>query len=203
MKKSIEIDIEVHREIESQRVDFEETQNDILRRIFGLSNVVGESGPASAPPQLHAKSGLSPIQDYQTPSFKPMPASKAPPASETELSIGQRIKEFHNRFSNQFFFNKPAVARDWQFAGVRLPEGTRLQKWYGGQKYEAEIRDGAIWFEGMSFQSPSAAAMAITGGSNVSGWNFWKYFDPKDGDWKKLSSLKSSLKEQDEETTKI
>lgn len=204
MKKSIEIDIEVHRAIEMQRLDFGETQNDILRRIFGLPEM-GESGIAgSVPPIFLHKKAMDPEDDAQIPSFKPIPESHRRVVLEPpQVSLGERIKQFHSRISGQFFFNKPADARDWQFGGVRLPEGTRLEKWYGGQKYEAEIRDGSIWFDGVPYQSPSAAAMVITGGSNVSGWNFWRYFDPQDGEWKKLSSLKSGTKESEDETTKI
>ncbi len=202
MKKSIEIDLDVHRAIEMERRTFEESQNDILRRILGLValeryTIDGEYyGPVnlakaasidnSDPDPLSSLSGNQPQLD-----------------AEPQASLGERIKEFHSRISGQLFSKKPAAARDWQFGGVRLPEGTRLQKWYGGQKYEAEIRDGAIWFDGVSYQSPSAAAMVITGGSNVSGWNFWKFFDPMDGDWKKLSSLKTGLKEESDEITKI
>jgi hypothetical protein len=202
MKKSIEIDLDVHRAIEMERRTFEESQNDILRRILGLValeryTIDGEYyGPVNL---AKAASIDNPVPD----SLSPPSGNQAQFDAEPQASLGERIKEFHSRISGQLFSKKPAAARDWQFGGVRLPEGTRLQKWYGGQKYEAEIRDGAIWFDGVSYQSPSAAAMVITGGSNVSGWNFWKFFDPMDGDWKKLSSLKAGLKEEAEEITKI
>jgi hypothetical protein len=203
MKKSIEIDIEVHRAIEIRREDFDESQNDILRRILGLNRQDRISGnaeflfpdsAASEPvPFFNRASRLAPV---------PPPMSHAEgEEDQPQIPLSHRIKEFHSRISNQYFTSKLPSVRDWQFGGVRLPEGTRLQKWYGGQKYEAEIRDGAIWFDGIPYQSPSAAAMVITGGSNVSGWSFWKYFDPKDGEWKKLGSLRAGSREEDQDLT--
>jgi hypothetical protein len=202
MTKSIDIDLDVHRTIEMERRSFEETQNDILRRILGLPPLekLSLDGDDSNMVLLAKASGVkfSIAEGLDSSSHEDSRMAQMPQAS-----IGDRIKEFHSRISGQFFSKKPDAARDWQFGGVRLPEGTRLQKWYGGQKYEAEIRDGSIWFDGVSYQSPSAAAMVITGGSNVSGWNFWKFFDPQDGEWKKLSSLKTGLKEETDDITKI
>lgn len=50
--KRIEIDLEVHKEIESRRRSFGQTQNDILRDLLGLgtadektTNTMGETGP--------------------------------------------------------------------------------------------------------------------------------------------------------------
>jgi hypothetical protein len=40
--RSIDIDIEVHRHIEGSRTSFGQTQNDILRALFGLPSLAGE-----------------------------------------------------------------------------------------------------------------------------------------------------------------
>lgn len=44
-RTTIEIDIDVHRAIEARRTGFQESQNDILRKVFGLMNDTSPSVP--------------------------------------------------------------------------------------------------------------------------------------------------------------
>jgi hypothetical protein len=198
--KSIDIDIEVYRVIEAGRISFEESQNKILRRILGIDghsisqgfDPWKKQGSGSRPADLDYLSQRSiDVTDF---SFGHS-GVKEPDFQEDRKDSGIKFKDFQSPFYGMVIPKTAYGTKDWLFGGVRLPEGTRLQKWYGGTKYEAEIRNGSILFEGVSYQSPSAAAMVITGGSNVSGWNFWKFFDPHDGEWKKLITLKGVTRE--------
>jgi len=199
--KSIDIDIEVYRAIEAGRISFEESQNKILRRILGIEghsisqgfDSWKKQGSNSRPADFdYLSQRANDVPDF---SFGPF-GVKESGSQEERTDSGIKFKDFQSPFNEVVIPKSTFGTKDWLFGGVRLPEGTRLQKWYGGIKYEAEIRNGSILFEGVSYQSPSAAAMVITGGSNVSGWNFWKFFDPHDGEWKKLITLKGSSREE-------
>ncbi len=78
---------------------------------------------------------------------------------------------------------------DWIAKGVRVPAGTELRATYKGQTYLARVNSGALEFSGKRFDSPSAAAMSITG-HPVNGWTFWKYRLPGQGRWTDLKALR-------------
>ena len=80
---------------------------------------------------------------------------------------------------------------DWVTKGVRLPAGTELRATYKGQTYLARIVSGALVFDGKRFNSPSAAAMAITR-NPVNGWTFWECRLPGQGRWRSLKDLRRS-----------
>ena len=80
---------------------------------------------------------------------------------------------------------------DWVTKGVRLPVGTELRATYKGQTYLARITSGALVFDGKRFNSPSAAAMAITR-NPVNGWTFWECRLPGQGRWRSLKDLRRS-----------
>ena len=166
MNRQIEIDLDVHKAIENNRITFEETPNDILRRVFGL--------PDSITLLVEENSKVEDLivsKPLYAASMK-MPAS----AVNNEISDFQK-RVLHRRFSE-------STAKDWIYGRAHLPEGTKLRKWYDRQMVEAVIKDGAIFYNGQAYQSPSAAGMAVTGGSNVNGWIFWEYLDEKTNRWK-------------------
>jgi len=169
--KKIEIDIDVHRLIENSRESFDESENDILRRLLGIDpttvDVSAEmSYSVSLPP-------MQPEPDYPS------------------LSLSEKIAAFQAKtIAERLYKQRPATTRDWIYGGARLPEGSKLQKWSGKHRYEAVIYNGSILIDGVAHQSPSAAAMAINGGINVNGWTFWEYFDEKTQRWEKLSQLR-------------
>ncbi|MCC7233267.1 MAG: DUF2924 domain-containing protein [Bacteroidia bacterium] len=173
MKKEIEIDLDVYRFIESSRQDFDESHNTILRRLFGLE----PSLENRLSPQFLNNIKYSRTSDLteQTP--------ESSPANDV-------VSFFKKRFSSRIAANNAAGLDDWSYGKVSLPQGTRLRKWYRGQKYEAEIRNGSILFNGTYYQSPSSAAMALTGAGNVNGWEFWEYFDENSRRWLKLKKLR-------------
>jgi Restriction Enzyme Adenine Methylase Associated/Protein of unknown function (DUF2924) len=78
---------------------------------------------------------------------------------------------------------------DWVTKGVRLPSGTELRSTYKGKTYLARVNSGALVLQGQRFDSPSAAAMSITG-SAVNGWTFWEYKLPGQDRWQILKSLR-------------
>ena len=82
-------------------------------------------------------------------------------------------------------------AGDWVAKGVRFPQGTELRAKYKGRIHRAEVRDGALMLEGKRFDSPSSAAMSITG-NPVNGWTFWEAKLPGQGNWQSMKSLRDA-----------
>jgi hypothetical protein len=80
---------------------------------------------------------------------------------------------------------------DWVAKGVRLPPGTELRSTHKGRTYLARVNSGALVLQGQRFNSPSAAAMSITGNA-VNGWTFWEYKLPGQDRWQILRSLRRS-----------
>lgn len=58
--------------------------------------------------------------------------------------------------------------------GVFFPEGTVFITWYNDKMCEARVKEGAIFINGQSVNSVSAAAATITGRATTNGWDFWK-----------------------------
>lgn len=84
-----------------------------------------------------------------------------------------------------------SAAGDWVTKGVRFPAGTELRARYKGQTYLARVESGALVLSGKRYDSPSAAAMSITG-KPVNGWTFWEYRLPGQTGWKIMKSLRKS-----------
>jgi hypothetical protein len=82
-----------------------------------------------------------------------------------------------------------ASSDDWITKGVRVPAGTELRATYKGQTYLARIDRGALVFDGQRFDSPSPAAMKITG-TRVNGWTFWQCRLPGQTKWQMLKALR-------------
>lgn len=78
---------------------------------------------------------------------------------------------------------------DWIAKGVRFPAGTELRAKYKGQVHTARVEAGALVLNGRSYESPSAAAMAITNGP-VNGWRFWEARLPGKSTWQIIDSLR-------------
>jgi hypothetical protein len=78
----------------------------------------------------------------------------------------------------------------WVWKGVRFPHGTKFRAEYKGQKYYAEVDDGAMVYKGKRFKSPSSSAGAVTGNS-VNGWTFWECKMPGSNRWKQLSEVRA------------
>lgn len=173
--KTIEIDIEVYKCIEIARVNFEESQNAILRRLLGIEKVRDES-LVDVSYSLRSSSLSSMSKSFNESSF-----------------MKDEIADFQNYLINKRFpSNKNDSPKNWSYGGASLAEGTKLQKWLGRQKLEAIISNASIFINGEYHQSPSSAAMAVNGGVNVNGWNFWEYFDEESKQWKKINELRQT-----------
>jgi hypothetical protein len=70
-----------------------------------------------------------------------------------------------------------------------VPAGTELRAVYKGQTYLGRVNAGAPELGGKKFDSPSAAAMSITG-HPINGWIFWKCRLPGHGKWAELRALR-------------
>lgn len=77
----------------------------------------------------------------------------------------------------------------WVYGGVIFPLGTEFQANYKGQKIKAIVREGGLLYEGKIYDSPSAAACAITE-TSVNGWRFWNCRLPGKTEWISIDSLR-------------
>jgi hypothetical protein len=73
--------------------------------------------------------------------------------------------------------------------GVFLRNGLRLQRFFKGKLFEAQVKDGFIEFNNKRYTSPSGAAVDASNGS-VNGWIFWNYFDEQQNSWSPLEQLR-------------
>ena len=81
---------------------------------------------------------------------------------------------------------------DWVTKGVRFPSGTEFRAVYKGQTHLARAENGALVLNSKRFDSPSAAAMSITGNKPVNGWTFWQCRLPGQAGWKMIKALRKS-----------
>ena len=85
--------------------------------------------------------------------------------------------------------------------GDFFPIGLQLRAHYLGKTYSAKVTNSGIEFAGRTFDSPSAAAIAVKeaagksgSGANTNGWDFWEMLEPKTGQWGSIAALKKSRK---------
>lgn len=77
----------------------------------------------------------------------------------------------------------------WITKGVRFPAGTEFRAHYKGETHVARVQNGALVLNGQRYDTPSAAAMAITG-SPVNGWMFWECRLPGHTGWQMIKALR-------------
>ena len=80
---------------------------------------------------------------------------------------------------------------DWVVKGATFAAGTEFRATYKGQTYLARVENGALVLNGQSFNSPSAAAVSITG-NPVNGWTFWEFRLPGRTTWQIIKALRGS-----------
>jgi hypothetical protein len=78
---------------------------------------------------------------------------------------------------------------DWVAKAVRFPVGTDFRSTYKGRLYTGRVQGGALVVDGTAYDSPSAAAIAITG-NKVNGWRFWECRLPGKSAWQLIESLR-------------
>lgn len=77
----------------------------------------------------------------------------------------------------------------WVTKGIRFPSGTEFRATYKGQTYKGTVESGKLVVENKRFDSPSAAAVHITG-NPVNGWTFWECRVPGKASWQMIKSLR-------------
>lgn len=80
-------------------------------------------------------------------------------------------------------------AAGWTVKGVTFPNGTDFRASHKGQVVHGRIESGALVVNSRRFDSPSAAAVAITG-NPVNGWVFWECRMPGRTDWQIIKALR-------------
>ncbi|MFN9489083.1 MAG: DUF2924 domain-containing protein [Betaproteobacteria bacterium] len=83
----------------------------------------------------------------------------------------------------------PLDPDSWLSKGVRFPAGTEFRAHYKGETHLARVEKGALVLAGKRYDTPSAAAMAITG-SPVNGWTFWECRIPGQGAWRMIKTMR-------------
>jgi hypothetical protein len=78
---------------------------------------------------------------------------------------------------------------DWIVKGVRFPSGAEFRATYKGQTYLGRVEGGALLLGGKRYDTPSAAAMSITG-NPVNGWTFWEARLPGQAGWRMIKALR-------------
>ena len=80
-------------------------------------------------------------------------------------------------------------ADDWVVKGVRFPTATEFRASYKGQTWLGRVERGALVVKGQRFDTPSAAAVAITKIA-TNGWTFWECRLPGQGSWQMIKGLR-------------
>jgi hypothetical protein len=83
----------------------------------------------------------------------------------------------------------PTSPEDWIVKNVRFPNGTDFRAKHKGQTFSGRVSGGALMVEGKAYDSPSAAAIAISGNS-VNGWLFWECRFPGQASWQQIKGLR-------------
>lgn len=81
------------------------------------------------------------------------------------------------------------VTGGWFTKGVTFPEGTEFRASYKGQAYNGKVESGLLVVNGKRYDSPSAAAVAITG-RPTNGWIFWECRLPGKTSWQMIKSFR-------------
>ena len=81
------------------------------------------------------------------------------------------------------------TGRAWQVDGVTFPHGTEFKARHKGREFTASVRNGALEVNGKQFESPSPAAIEITG-TSVNGWKFWHCRFPGTASWVTIDGLR-------------
>jgi hypothetical protein len=82
-------------------------------------------------------------------------------------------------------------SRKLRFPIADCPAGTEFRAHYKGETHLARVQNGALVLKDQRFDTPSAAAMAITG-SPVNGWTFWECRVPGQADRQMIKALRKS-----------
>jgi len=77
----------------------------------------------------------------------------------------------------------------WFTKGVTFPDETEFRATHKGQAYSGRVESGALVLNGKRYDSPSAAAVKITG-RPTNGWIFWQCRLPGKTSWQIIKSFR-------------
>jgi len=77
----------------------------------------------------------------------------------------------------------------WTTKGVTFPAGTEFRDNYKGKAIFGKVESGFLVINRKRFDSPSAAAVSITG-NMVNGWIFWECRLPGKASWQIIKTLR-------------
>jgi len=80
---------------------------------------------------------------------------------------------------------------EWITKGVQFPVGTEFRARHKGQTWLGRVEGGALVVNGKRYDTPSAAAVAITD-NPVNGWTFWECRLPGQSEWKIIKALRKA-----------
>ncbi len=121
--------------------------------------------------------------------FKALTARR-PSEEVTENDVLRDLLRLPSRKTSSPGESAPAAVGEWVTKGVRFPAGTEFRATYKGKTYLARVENGALVLNGERFDSPSAAAMSITG-KPVNGWTFWEGRLPGRTAWQIIKAHRS------------
>ena len=78
---------------------------------------------------------------------------------------------------------------DWISKNVLFPEDTEFRGEHEGAFYYAKVQNGALYYNGERFDSPSSAAMKVRNYSE-NGWRFWECKRPGEKNWVRIGLLR-------------
>lgn len=215
--RSIEIDFDVHKVIELERRGFQESPNDVLRRLLkiesrqpsidtvigsnrgNLSDKVSESGGqfSKRTSRWHKHRGQK--QRERVTGIKGLD-EKYPDGNDSRQRGGKKGRGNRGRLDGDLSLGiiehyEDNSGRSWWGKGVELPHGTELRMRYNGSMFTGVIHNGGWIVEGRAYESPSAAAggVAFTSGgekTSLNGWRYWDVKRPSDATWIPINRLR-------------
>lgn len=115
---------------------------------------------------------------------------RRPSESVTENDVLRELLGLAPKRQGALSPDSPAP-EDWVTKGVRFPAGTEFRAHYKGQTFLGRVENGTLVLNGKLFDSPSAAAVSITG-NPVNGWHFWQCRLPGQASWQMIKALRKS-----------
>ena len=85
--------------------------------------------------------------------------------------------------------DSPISSASWTTKGITFPAGTEFRATYKGETIHGRVEAGRLAVDGKGYESPSAAAIAVTGNS-VNGWVFWECKKPGSNSWQIIKALR-------------
>ena len=215
--RSIEIDFDVHKVIEIERRGFQESPNDVLRRLLKIkgSQPSADTVHGSNRGKLSGKGSVSSGQSSKRTSrwnkhrgqqqrkrvsgIKGLD-EKYPDRNTSRQQGDKKGKGNRGRLDDDLSLGiierfEDKSGRSWWGKGVELPHGTELRMRYNGSMFTGFIHNGGWMVEGRAYESPSAAAggVAFTSGgekTSLNGWRYWDVKRPSDANWIPINRLR-------------